>query len=264
MATTIVGLFAKVILFVVNFMFWLTGVIVLAAGVWVTIDHSTFNFLTFFDDPDLQRLAYAMIVIGGFVTILGFIGCFGACHERKWMIWLYFGVVLLLLLAEVVCTVLLFAYNEEVKTFANETLSDFILHDYDQGDNQGITIAINQIQNKFKCCGAQSDDDWLRSEWYNRTKLQYETSTAGPRGYVQIVPTSCCLYPNGTAEEIKLCNDPVLDDSRFTDGCYNVLFRVFEDHIWIIGGILIGVAFFQIVLLIMAVVLLRNLLDDYD
>lgn len=60
----------------------------MAAGVWVTIDHSTFNFLTFFDDPDLQKVAYAMIVVGGFVTLLGFVGCFGACHERKWMIWL--------------------------------------------------------------------------------------------------------------------------------------------------------------------------------
>lgn len=264
MATTVVGLFAKIILFIVNFLFWLTGVIVLAAGVWVTIDHSTFNFLTFFDDPDLQKVAYAMIVVGGFVTLLGFVGCFGACHERKWMIWLYFGVVLLLLLAEVVCTVLLFAYNEEVKTFANETLSDFIQHDYDLPDNVGITIAIDQIQNKFECCGAHSDQDWLTSEWFNRTRQTEESSSRETLGYEQIVPASCCKSPNGTAELIELCNDPELQDQRFERGCYDVLFQVFEDHIWIIGGILIGAAFFQIILLIMAVVLLRNLLDDYD
>ncbi|XP_071831167.1 tetraspanin-7-like [Apostichopus japonicus] len=264
MATTIVGLFAKIILFIVNFLFWLTGVVVLAAGVWVTIDHSTFNFLTFFDDPDLQKVAYFMIAVGGFVTLLGFIGCFGACHEREWMIWMYFGVVLLLLLAEVVCTVLLFAYNEEVKTFANETLSDFIQHDYDLPENQGITIGIDQIQNKFECCGAQSYLDWQTSEWFNRTQKMNELSTAGPRGYIQIVPTSCCMMPNGTEADIKSCNSLNFEEDRFIKGCYDVLFQVFEDHIWIIGGILIGAAFFQVILLIMAVVLLRNLLDDYD
>eukprot|EP00057_Strongylocentrotus_purpuratus_P008972 XP_011663446.1 PREDICTED: tetraspanin-18 [Strongylocentrotus purpuratus] len=115
MSTTPCGTFAKIVLFVVNFVFWLTGVAVLGIGIWVSVDRGTADFLQLFEDPLFKILGYSMIGIGGFVTLLGFIGCFGACHEHKWMVWLYFLIVLLLLLAEVVSTSLLFAFRSQDK-----------------------------------------------------------------------------------------------------------------------------------------------------
>ena len=63
------------------------GIALLGVGIWVSIDRTTVEFLLLFDDPLFRAVGFAAIAIGGLVTILGFLGCFGACHESHWMLW---------------------------------------------------------------------------------------------------------------------------------------------------------------------------------
>ena len=64
-----------------------TGIALLGIGIWVSIDRTTVQELLLFDDPIFKAVGFAAIAIGGLITILGFLGCFGACHESRWMLW---------------------------------------------------------------------------------------------------------------------------------------------------------------------------------
>ncbi|XP_072172240.1 CD151 antigen-like [Diadema setosum] len=258
MSTTPCGTFAKIVLFVVNFVFWLTGVAVLGIGIWVSVDRGTLEFLNLFEDPLFKIMGYSMIGIGGFVTLLGFIGCFGACHEHKWMVWLYFVIVLLLLLVEVVATSLLVAFRTEVETFVNSKLGETIKTQYDEENRKGTTGAIDVMQNMLQCCGNTNYTDWQDSLWYENENPENVTA-------VKYVPQSCCK----STEDNKLrdraqCqeDDSAVNSERFSTGCFHAMYSRLLEYVWVVGGVGIGVAVLQLLLLVLAVVLLRNVIDD--
>ncbi|XP_041471578.1 tetraspanin-6-like [Lytechinus variegatus] len=260
MSTTPCGTFAKIVLFVVNFVFWLTGVAVLGIGIWVSVDRGTADFLPLFEDPLFKILGYSMIGIGGFVTLLGFIGCFGACHEHKWMVWLYFLIVLLLLLAEVVSTSLLFAFRSQVESFVNSKLDSTIKTQYGEENRDGTTEAIDAMQRMLMCCGNHNFTDWEDSDWYLKENPDNMTQT------ILYVPQSCCIADGDKLRNRAVCQESPEDvnPERHSEGCFNALYAKLLDYIWVVGGIGIGVAVLQVLLLILAVVLLRNVIDDDD
>ncbi|XP_033646025.1 CD151 antigen-like [Asterias rubens] len=262
MATTTCGTCSKIVLFIVNFVFWLSGIAVLGLGIWVSIDRNTLDFLRLFDFPILRNLGFAMIGIGFFVTILGFIGCFGACHESKCMLWTYFVCVLFLILAEIVCIALTFSYTQEVKDFVKGQMHSSLIQEYSTTRN-GFVKSVDGMQAQLMCCGNSNHLDWQQSQWYNEVK------NAENRGYNTTVPDSCCvrdLTDDGeyTYKDRQKCQGSEPSEFRFQQGCYDALYGTFFEYIWLLGGICIGIAVLQVLILIVTVFLLRNLTDDYD
>ncbi|XP_071955386.1 CD151 antigen-like isoform X2 [Antedon mediterranea] len=264
MATTSCGTCAKIVLFITNLIFWITGIILLGVGIWVTIDKTSLEFLTLFYHPSLKVLAYTLIGVGGFVTILGFIGCFGACHEQKWMIITYFIVVLLLLLVEIVCVILVFAFQSEVEKYVGDQLDDSVQKEYGLDGYDDVTTSIDALHITLKCCGKNNFTDWETSAW---SKAKMNASTP--------FPISCCTTKEGSLEKLinnesvepidrEACYAGSPNDFMNSEGCYDTLYEYFIDNLWIIGGIGIGIAVLQLFVLVLALSLLRNLKDDYE
>ncbi|XP_033126274.1 CD151 antigen-like isoform X2 [Anneissia japonica] len=264
MATTSCGTCAKIVLFITNLIFWITGIILLGVGIWVTIDKTSLEFLTLFHHPSLKVLAYMLIGIGGFVTILGFLGCFGACHEQKWMIITYFVVVLLLLLAEIVCVILVFAFQSEVEKFVGDQLDDSIQKEYGTEGDEGVTTSVDALQISLECCGKHNYTDWETSNW-SKTNM----SLSMP------FPISCCKTKEGALEKLinneavepvdrEKCYSSQPNEFMYSEGCYDSLYEIFLENLWVIGGIGIGIAVLQLFVLVLALSLVRNLKDDYE
>ena len=65
----------------------LSGCALLALGIWILVDSdkdALFNLIAKDGDMALMKyLAYGLVAIGGFVLIVGFVGCCGALQESK-------------------------------------------------------------------------------------------------------------------------------------------------------------------------------------
>ncbi|XP_022082907.1 tetraspanin-1-like [Acanthaster planci] len=256
MATTPCGTCSKIMLFIVNFAFWLSGIAVLGMGIWVSIDRNTMEFLKVFDYPIFRNLGFAMIAVGGFVTMLGFIGCFGACHESKCLLWTYFVCLLLLFLSEIVCVALAFSYTEQVKDYVKVKLGEPVMHGYSK-KKTSIVKAVDSMQETLMCCGNHNHTDWQGSQWYKEVvsdKRQNET-----------VPSSCCITTE-IYERYKQCQNKDMDPNKYrhSQGCFQALYTKFLMYIWFIGGVGIGIAVLQVLIMVITIFLLRNLTDDYD
>ncbi|TNN76449.1 Tetraspanin-2 [Liparis tanakae] len=74
----------KYLLFVFNFIFWLSGLLVLAVGLWLRFDPETVQLLTADDAPGTFFIAvYILLGAGGLMMVVGFFGCFGAVRESQ-------------------------------------------------------------------------------------------------------------------------------------------------------------------------------------
>ncbi|XP_070564073.1 tetraspanin-18-like [Ptychodera flava] len=263
MATTTCGTCSKILLFFFNFIFWLSGLVVLIIGVWVTVDRVSLPFLQIMDSPIFKTAGFVMIGVGGFVTLLGFFGCAGAWCENKCMLWTYFLLVFIILLAEIVCTILLFVFKSEVESFLKTKLNETMSEDYGKSDQELYTQAIDAIQITFDCCGTNYYTDWKNTNWYEMHK---NTSKEFPQ--------SCCLI-RGKDKIIKrgeipepvnatVCfNGNYPNQFMSSEGCYPKIYRQFNNNIWIIGGVGMGIAVLQLLGIVFAICLLRNL-KDYD
>nr|XP_006812540.1 PREDICTED: CD151 antigen-like [Saccoglossus kowalevskii] len=227
------------------------------------------------DSPIFKTAAFAMIGVGGFVTILGFFGCAGAWCENKCMLWTYFLFVFIILLTEIVCTILLFVFKSEVEAFLKVKLNETMLEDYkdvEDDPEEFNSRAIDAIQLTFECCGTESYKDWLDSKWY-KSKLN-DTSTQQEVDELWTFPKSCCMTEvkeiiSGelpTPLNATACKgDEKLPNSFMNSGgCYDLIYEQFNNNIWILAGAGLGVACLQLFGIVFAICLLRNLKDDFD
>jgi hypothetical protein len=72
----------------------LAGAALLAIGLWLLLDDNPLKFLDGvetgnpMDDPLWSVAIYILVAVGGFVFLLGFLGCCGACMNNQCMIFL--------------------------------------------------------------------------------------------------------------------------------------------------------------------------------
>ncbi|CAM4628255.1 unnamed protein product [Leuciscus chuanchicus] len=140
----------KYLLFIFNFIFWLSGSVVLAVGLWLRFDPDTANLLAENDAPEHFFIAvYILIGAGGVMMLVGFFGCFGAVRESQCLLGSFFAFLLVIFGAEVAAGVFGFLNKEkiinDVQTYYESTL----------GNDNGTAIAT--IYHKvLDCCGTES------------------------------------------------------------------------------------------------------------
>ncbi|XP_073708753.1 tetraspanin-2a [Garra rufa] len=105
----------KYLLFVFNFIFWLSGSLVLAVGLWLRFDPDTANLLGESDAPEHFFIAvYILIGAGGVMMLVGFFGCFGAVRESQCLLGSFFACLLVIFGAEVAAGVFGFLNKDKV------------------------------------------------------------------------------------------------------------------------------------------------------
>ncbi|XP_076870301.1 tetraspanin-2a [Brachyhypopomus gauderio] len=130
----------KYLLFVFNFMFWLSGSLVLAVGLWLRFDPATTSVLNEDGVPTFFIAVYILIGVGGIMMLVGFFGCCGAVRESQCLLGSFFACLLVIFGAEVAAGV--FGFLNKDKIITEITTS-----------TENINININTTYNEFlNCC----------------------------------------------------------------------------------------------------------------
>ncbi|XP_023143158.1 tetraspanin-2a [Amphiprion ocellaris] len=145
----------KYLLFAFNFIFWLSGLLVLAVGLWLRFDPETVELLTGDGAPYTFFIAvYILLGAGGLMMIVGFFGCFGAVRESQCLLASFFACLLIIFGAEITAGVFGFLNKEqiaeEVQKFYSSSVSD-------TSNPNGTAIAL--IYHKtLNCCGSSTPE----------------------------------------------------------------------------------------------------------
>ncbi|KAL6112538.1 tspan2 [Pungitius sinensis] len=145
----------KYLLFVFNFIFWLSGLLVLAVGLWLGFDPETAELLTGDGAPNTFFIAvYILLGAGGLMMIVGFFGCFGAVRESQCLLASFFACLIIIFGAEVAAGVFGFINKEqiieEVQKFYSSSVADVTTVN-------GTAIA-SIYHRTLNCCGGSTSD----------------------------------------------------------------------------------------------------------
>lgn len=208
----------KYIVFLCNFIFFLSGAAILGIGIYVQV-----VFTEYYDFLSEKYLGSGIIlmVVGGVILIVAFFGCCGACTENACMMYTFGSLVALILIVEIGCTVTIFLFKDQVWNEVNHQLIDG-LKKYGKDENQGTTESWNLLQIQFKCCGVQNYTDWESVESLNSTSS---------------VPNSCCTEEAKNENTNTTCGEGQLTNPThiYEIGCLTSLGDFLKENLIIVG-----------------------------
>ncbi|KAG9339076.1 hypothetical protein JZ751_024104, partial [Albula glossodonta] len=143
----------KYLMFIFNFLFWLTGTAVFAVGLWLRLNSLTKGLFEGEGFPSaILAGVYILIVAGGLMMVVGFLGCCGAILESPCMLALFFSFLLLIFVLEVAAGIWAFSNKDKVvndvtmfyeKTFEN----------YQSTNQEALKETLKLIHHGLNCCG---------------------------------------------------------------------------------------------------------------
>lgn len=98
----------------------------------------------------------------------------------------YIFVMILVFLLETTVGSMSYIYDTQVEVELNRTLNDTLLNNY--GVHKARTMAIDQMQQDYKCCGAIRFEDWREGTWIRSRRKDLLMPPLG-----RAVPDSCCF-----------------------------------------------------------------------
>ncbi|XP_077987346.1 tetraspanin-7-like [Glandiceps talaboti] len=220
----------KMLLTIFNFIFWCSGVAILAIGIWGRITMEKYNELS---TDDFSNAPYILIGTGSFIIIVGIIGCCATFKSVSWLLRLYGFLLFIVLIAELAAGISGLVYRKPLQDGFHAGLTEAI-NDYDQPNHSKDSDAVNDLQSSLKCCGVDHPSSWESTYYYN-TSNQY--------------PVSCCTLPE---EESDLCVLSGRNLTIYEDGCYKKVASFLDKNMVVIGACAMGVAFFQVFGMILA------------
>lgn len=270
---------AKVLLIVLNLVFWVAGVALLGLGVWIHVDYGKAHLyhLVTIDTVGIEVVAYFkyfLIGLGGVVFVVSFIGCCGACKENKCMLGTYFCFLLLVFLAFAAVGILAVTSQATLLTNVEKHLKRRLTHYYNQTGSEPFTVAIDFVQVEYECCGIAGSRDFINSEWRN--------SSYGKLPEAKQVPFTCCVLHNEYDRQAFLHPQPknsqlcqsedrrvyatTLNGGpfRYEVGCWDSVGKWFQLETTVIMCGALGVAGLLIFGMLFALCLCRNVEDDEE
>ncbi|XP_051276797.1 tetraspanin-7 [Dicentrarchus labrax] len=229
----------KTFLISYSLIFWFTGVILLAVGVWGKVSLEDYFTLA---SEESTNAPYVLIGTGAIIVIFGLFGCFATCRGSPWMLKLYAMFLTLVFLAELVAGISGFIFRHEIKAKIGVAFEN-AMQNYNSTD--AIGTAVDGIQMTLHCCGAKNYTDWKDTAYFK----------------VMGIPASCC-------KDNTKCSPETLKDldlagkEVYTTGCFALVTTVMEDNLGIIAGISFGIAFFQLIGIFLSCCLSRYITNN--
>ncbi|KAJ8348743.1 hypothetical protein SKAU_G00273320 [Synaphobranchus kaupii] len=224
----------KTFLISYSLIFWFTGVILLAVGVWGKVNLEAYFSLA---TEKSTNAPYVLIGTGATIVIFGLFGCFATCRGNPWMLKLYAVFLTLVFLAELVAGISGFLFRHEIKAILADTYQDAI-NTYNGTSPR--SQAVDTIQRTLKCCGMRNYTDWPSTDYFKDNGI----------------PVSCCKEStNCTVEVLK--DLPKAAKEVYNVGCFALVTSAMESNLGIIAGISFGIAFFQLIGVFLACCLSR-------
>uniref|UniRef100_A0A8C9P7N5 Tetraspanin n=1 Tax=Spermophilus dauricus TaxID=99837 RepID=A0A8C9P7N5_SPEDA len=211
------------------------GAAVMAVGVWTLVEKS--GYLSVLASSTFSTSAYILIFTRAPSSVC-------PIREQKSCLSMYFCLLLVIFLVELVAGVLAHVYyqrlSDELKQHLNRTLTE----NYGQPRAVEITASVDRLQQDFKCCGSNSSADWQHSSYILSQEAEGRQ-----------VPDSCCKTV------VTRCGQRVHPSNiyKVEGGCITKLEQFLADHLLLMGAVGIGVACLQICGMILTCCLHRRL-----
>ncbi|XP_044752330.1 tetraspanin-7-like [Coccinella septempunctata] len=216
----------KSFLMAFNFIFWLSGIIILIIGIWMKVDlHKYTEMSTKFSNI----IPYVLIAIGAFIFLIGTFACCCTLKGQPGLLYIYGGILAAIFVLELGCSFSVYTYRADLMEGLDEGITNAMNNYYNETAN--ISDDFDEMQLTLKCCGSHNASDWLN---INPSKI----------------PASCCIREN--------CD--VYDETQiFQEGCYEKIINFLKTNIGGIGLVAMVVAIFPLVGLILSCSLARLL-----
>ncbi|KAJ8002593.1 hypothetical protein DPEC_G00160510 [Dallia pectoralis] len=236
----------KYLMFVFNFLIFLGGSFLLGVGVWVLVDPTGFREIVA-TNPLLFTGVYIILVMGGMLFLLGFLGCCGAIRQNKCLLLFFFMLILIIFLAELAAAILAFIFREHLtREYFTKELK---VHYQGYNNSDVFTGTWNAIMNTFDCCGVNSPED-------------FEDSLFRRMNPNEMVPASCCRGGNLPVESGLVSQENCLKGNmlfRKNKGCYSAVVDYFELYIYVAGALAIVALTIELFAMVFAMCLFRGI-----
>ncbi|XP_036404806.1 tetraspanin-7-like [Megalops cyprinoides] len=229
----------KTFLISYSLIFWFTGVILLAVGVWGKVSLEAYLSLA---TEESTNAPYVLIGTGAIIVIFGLFGCFATCRGSPWMLKLYAMFLTLVFFAELVAGISGFLFRHEIKGTLEKTYKNAV-QTYNSTSPQ--SKAVDTIQTNLQCCGVKSYTDWASTEYFREHGI----------------PMSCCNRTSNCTPDVLKDMDKAAAEV-YSTGCFSLLTNVMESNLGIIAGISFGIAFFQLIGIFLACCLSRTITNN--
>ncbi|XP_016362824.1 tetraspanin-7-like [Sinocyclocheilus anshuiensis] len=224
----------KTLLVVYSFVFWITGAILLAVGLWGKFILGPYISLI---AENSTNAPYVLIGTGTTIIVFGLFGCFATCRGSPWMLKLYAMFLSLVFLAELVAGISGFVFRHEIKGTFLRTYNEAV-QNYNAQDER--SIAVDNVQRSLHCCGVLNYTSWFSSVYYP----------------VNGIPPSCCANISD-CNSSDLRNATIAPTKIHQQGCYELVTAFIETNMGIIAGVTFGIAFSQLIGMLLACCLSR-------
>ena len=165
-----------------------------------------------------------------------FTGFIGAYKNRLGLLQLFIGTLIVILLLQLIAAIVGFTLRNKADSQLHSKLIGS-LPAY-KGQNSVVVKEWDNLQQQWACCGVDNSSDWTKT------------------GGLEKPPASCCLRSNCT-------NTFNNGTAYFGPGCYDSARSLFFRYSRALGGVSLFFFFVEIVGLILAIVLLRDLKNNY-
>ncbi|XP_072235315.1 tetraspanin-7-like [Leuresthes tenuis] len=214
----------KALLLLYTFVFWVTGVVLLAVGLWWRFMLSPYMLLI---SSGPSNAPYVLTGTGAAIVLFGLFGCFATCRGRPWMLKLFAVFLSLVFMTELIAGISGFVFRHEIKGTFFTTYSEAVMR-YDGRDDR--SLAVDGVQRRLHCCGVYNYTSWFSSRYF-------------PIGGV---PASCCIsFSDCSGADLK--NTTVAPRKVYKEGCYDLVVSFIEGNMGIIAGVTFGIAFSQVI-----------------
>ncbi|EMP35858.1 Tetraspanin-11 [Chelonia mydas] len=158
----------------------------------------------------------------------------------------YFILLLCIFLLEIIAGILAYIYYQQLSMELKQNLKETMTQKYRKEGEEGVTSAVDKLQQEFKCCGSNNATDWSESIWI-------KSPEAGGRKF----PDSCCkTITEGCGRRDHPSN--IYKEG----GCITKLENFIQEHLKIIGAVGIGIACVQIFGMIFTCCLYKSLKSE--
>lgn len=208
---------AKVVFMILNSLFMILGVVILAMGIYLQISEAS-NYMNVL--PDIKfTTPVSLIVAAGIITmVVAILGFCAAVMESRCLIIVYIVCVSAIFCVEISAGVIGFLRKDELqKDFAGKLILSL-------GKTQK---SWDYIQVTHKCCGVKNYTDW-----------QGEVSTPSN------LPSSCCITECRTSTD------------AYKTPCMDKLEDWINENLYLLGVTAVVIGILQIALLLMASIFL--------
>ncbi|XP_066520148.1 tetraspanin-1 [Hoplias malabaricus] len=167
----------------------------------------------FLDVLHFVNVGFFFIATGGVMALLGILGSCGAKKENKCLLIMFFSIVLIIFISELVTGLVILAYSSLLEKILKAWSTPVLKEQY--GKDKVFTDMWNVTMTKMHCCGFTNYTDFTDSYYCEENGNMY--------------PPSCCNDTKVFCDMENALNSEV-------EGCYEGLILIIQKKTYIVGG----------------------------